>query len=34
MKDLVFQILERHSFHYYPEGYKNYGAYIVRDKTK
>jgi hypothetical protein len=34
MKDLVFQILDRYSFSYYPENYINYGAYIVRDKIK
>tara|TARA_R100000664_G_C2731323_1_gene121808 strand:- start:411 stop:623 length:213 start_codon:yes stop_codon:yes gene_type:complete len=32
MKELVFQILERHNFRYYPENYANFGAFVVINK--
>ena len=32
MKELVFQILDRHDFKYYPENYANFGAFIVINK--
>ena len=32
MKELVFQILDRHNFRYYPENYANFGAFIVINK--
>ena len=32
MKELVFQILERHDFRYYPENYINFGAFVVINK--
>jgi hypothetical protein len=32
MKELVFQILERHNFRYYPENYTNFGAFVVVNK--
>ena len=32
MKELVFQILERHNFKYYPENYTNFGAFVVINK--
>lgn len=32
MREMVFQILERHNFKYYPENYANFGAFIVINK--
>lgn len=32
MKELVFQILDRHDFKYYPENYTNFGAFVVINK--
>ena len=31
---IVVDICEQHDYEYYPEFYQNYGAYIIRDKTK
>lgn len=32
MRELVFQILDRYDFKYYPENYANFGAFIVINK--
>jgi hypothetical protein len=32
MKELVFQILEKYDFSYYPENYVNFGAFVVINK--
>ncbi len=34
MREIVFQILEEYKLEYHPEFYTNYGAFIIRDKTK
>lgn len=34
MRELVFKVLEEHNFDYHPEHGLNYGAFIIRDKTK
>jgi hypothetical protein len=34
MREIVFHILDQHGFEYYPEFHTNYGAFIIRDKTK
>lgn len=33
LREIVFHILDEHSFEYHPEFYTNYGAFIIRDKT-
>jgi|TARA_R110000824_G_scaffold245004_6_gene434020 hypothetical protein len=34
MRELVFKVLEEYNFDYRPEHNLNYGAFIIRDKTK
>jgi hypothetical protein len=34
MRKIVFNVLHKHSFEYYPEFHTNYGAFIVHEKRK
>lgn len=33
MRMIVFGVLDKHEFEYYPEFHTNHGAFIIRDKT-